>query len=56
LQAGEGLILDIVYQQREILYVVEVEDSLYRDNLTISLKSIWKSEIEIYNRLLSSGQ
>ena len=43
LYAGKGLVLDIVYQQREITYTVEIENNSLRE-----LKKTWLNYKELY--------
>lgn len=43
LYAGKGLVLDMVYQQKEILYTVELENVKIKE-----LKQIWLSYKELY--------
>lgn len=53
--AGDGLILDIVYQKKEILYVVEVIDNEHYDYKTGQAKASWESDLEYYNSLIGQN-
>ena len=53
--AGNGLILDIVYQQKEVVYVVEVGDSTFADYKTIQAKIAWGEEVNKYQSLIETG-
>lgn len=49
---GDGLILDIVYQEKEIIYVVEV-DGDYKNSTVIKSKNTWEKTLQEYQRLIS---
>lgn len=53
--AGNGLIIDLVYQQKEIEYVVEVPGNEYQDLNTISAKNDWYNEYSLYQELIEQG-
>ena len=55
LYAGDGLILDIVYQKKEIQYVVEDINNIHYDYKTGQAKSAWESDLRRYNDLVSQN-
>ena len=55
ISAGEGLILDMVYQEKEILYVVEVPNSGYEHIATIGAKTLWQNAENKYLGAVASN-
>lgn len=55
LYAGNGLLLDIVYQRKEILYVVEVVGGEYYDYKTGQAKIAWQEDLKYYHNLISEN-
>lgn len=51
-RAGDGLIMNIVYQQKEVTYVVEVSGE-YFDIKVVNAKSNWLNEQATYNNLIA---
>jgi hypothetical protein len=54
MRVGDGLILDIVYQEREIIYVVEV-DGDHQDPNTMAAKGKWIAEVQEYQSLIATN-
>ena len=54
LYAGDGLILDIIYQQREYVYVTEV-DGEYFDSRVVSAKATWQEEEQEYQEMIAAN-
>ena len=54
LYAGDGLILDIIYQQREYIYVTEV-DGEYFDSRVVSAKATWQEEEQEYQEMIAAN-
>ena len=54
LYAGDGLILDIIYQQREQIFVTEV-DGEYYDVRVVSAKNAWIEEEEKYQGMVAAN-
>lgn len=52
--AGNGLILDMIYQQKEYTYVVEVDGEHY-DIRVVNSKVNWQTELSKYQSLLDSN-
>lgn len=50
--AGDALILDMIYQEKEYTYVVEVDGEYYEIQV-VSAKLNWKQELEKYQNMLS---
>ena len=55
LYAGNGLVLDIVYQRKEILYAVEVVGNQYYDAKTGQAKIAWQNDLKYYQSLISQN-
>ena len=54
LYAGNGLILDVIYQRREYVYIVEVSGP-YFDIRVSSAKSAWLAEVAAYENLVAAN-
>ena len=55
LYIGDGVILDAVYQENELLYAVEVADSECPDNTAIAYRNAWLSARKRYEDAAVSG-
>lgn len=52
--AGNGLVLDVVYQEKEFIYIVEVPESNFWSATVNNLKQQWQNVNAVYQSLLAS--
>lgn len=56
LYAGDALLLDMVYQENELLYAVEIVGNDEADELTIIAKNAWLTAKKKYENAISEGE